>query len=140
MTRTRVASLVAVAALAAVTTGCGARPADAGAPTETCTETKTGSGLSIDLTTPCPLRGGKSADARITVKNDKGEKITNATVKLTPDMPSMNMHSGEQNATPNGDGYDAKLVLGMGGEWIVKVQVTPSSGSPADVSFTLNAK
>jgi hypothetical protein len=140
MTRTRVASLVAVAALAVVTTGCGTRQADAGAPTETCTETKTGSGLSIDLTTPCPLRGGKSADARITVKNEKGEKVTNATVKLTPDMPAMNMHSGEQSATPNGDGYDAKLVLGMGGEWVVKVVVTPSSGSPADVSFTLNAK
>ncbi|MGW4213690.1 FixH family protein [Lentzea sp. NPDC004789] len=141
MTRTRVASLVTVvAALAVATAGCGARQADAGAPTQTCTDTKTGSGLTIDLTTPCPIRGGRSADARITVKDEKGQKVTDATVKVTPDMPAMNMHSGEQNATLNGDGYDAKLVLGMGGDWTVKVVVTRGSGSPADVSFTLNAK
>jgi hypothetical protein len=59
---------------------------------------------------------------------------------VVPDMPSMNMHSDAQDATPNGGGYDSKLVLGMGGEWMVKVVVTRGSAAPTEVTYTLTAK
>lgn len=142
MTRVRWVALapVAVVLLSAVA-GCGQRSADATGATKTCTDTKTSAGLTVALaTTPCPIKGGQSATARITVKDAAGAAVTDATVKLAAYMPAMNMHGGDQTATPNGEGYDSKIVLGMGGDWDVKVIVSRGSASPTDVSFTLTAK
>ncbi|HWO63752.1 MAG TPA: FixH family protein [Umezawaea sp.] len=138
MTRVRWAALVLL--LGAVA-GCAERQAGADGAGKTCTETKDSGGLTVVLAyTPCPIKGGQSASGHITVKDSSGAVVKDATVKLAPEMPSMNMHSGEQTATPNGDGYDSKIVLGMGGDWSVKVVVTRGSAAPAEVSYTLSAK
>lgn len=138
MTRARTAALVPAAALlVAALAGCG-QSAAGQEPTKTCTDSKTSSGLTITLATPCPIRGGESATAHITVKDASGAAVKGATVKLTTDMPAMNMHGGDQAATASGDGYDSKIVLGMGGDWNVTVQV--SGASSASAQFTLAAK
>jgi hypothetical protein len=142
MTRVRWAALApaAVLLLGAVA-GCAERPAGADGTGKTCTETKDSGGLTVALDyTPCPIKGGQSASGHITVKDSSGAVVKDATVKVLPEMPSMNMKSGEQDATPNGDGYDSKLVLGMGGEWAIKVVVTRGSAAPAEVTYTLSAK
>jgi YtkA-like protein len=142
MTRVRWAALAPVAVLlVSAVAGCGQRQAGADGAGKTCTETQSGAGFTIALDyTPCPIRGGQSASAHITVKDSSGAAVTDAAVKVVPDMPSMNMHGGEQDATPNGGGYDSKLVLGMGGDWKVKVVVTRGSAAPAEVTYTLTAK
>ncbi|MET0134682.1 MAG: FixH family protein [Kibdelosporangium sp.] len=141
MTRARWAALAPLTAvLVAVVTGCGQSSAGS-EDTTSCTDTKTESGMTIALTTsPCPIRGGKSANARVTVKDTAGAVVKDAAVKVVTDMPSMNMHGGDQAAAPNGDGYETKLVLGMGGDWDVKVEVSRGSSPPAAVIFQINAK
>lgn len=140
MTRARTAALVPAAALlVAVLAGCGQSAASQDG-TKTCTDSKTDSGLTIVLATSCPIRGGESANAHITVKDAKGAALKGVTVKLTTDMPVMNMHGGEQTATANGDGYDSKIVLGMGGDWNVTVKVSGGSTASASAQFTLSAK
>jgi hypothetical protein len=129
-------SVVLVAALA----GCG-RSAAGNGETTSCTDTKTESGLTVDLTTtPCPIKGGQSATAKIAIKDSSGAAVKDASVKLITDMPSMNMHGGDQDVPPSGDGYETKVVLGMGGDWQIKVQVTRGSSAPTTATFQLNAK
>lgn len=142
MTRARPAALAPVAAvLLAVLAGCGQSVATQDGAKTTCTDSKSSGDVTIALaTTPCPIRGGESASAHITVKDKSGTTVKNATVKLVSDMPAMNMHGGEQTATAGGDGYDSKIVLGMGGDWNVTVQVNGGSVPATSVQFTLSAK
>jgi hypothetical protein len=140
MTRARTAALVPAAALlVAVLAGCGQSAASQDG-TKTCTDSKSAGGMTIVLATPCPIRGGESANAHITVKDSSGAALKNVTVKLVTDMPAMNMHGGDQTATPSGDGYDSKIVLGMGGDWNVTVQVSAGSAGSTSAQFTLSAK
>ncbi|MEV6603138.1 FixH family protein [Kutzneria sp. NPDC051319] len=142
MTRARWAALApAAAVLVAALTGCGQSAASQNGANTTCTDSKSNGGVTIVLaTTPCPIKGGESANAHITVKDSGGKAVTNATVKVTTEMPAMNMRGGDQNASPSGDGYDTKVVLGMGGDWNVTVQVSGGSVSSASAQFTLSAK
>jgi hypothetical protein len=129
-------SLVLIAGLA----GCG-RSSAGSQDTTSCTDTKTESGLTVALTTtPCPIRGGSSATAKIAIKDSSGTAVKDAAVKMITDMPSMNMHGGDQDVPASGDGYETKVVLGMGGDWQIKVQVTRGSAAPTTATFQLNAK
>jgi len=139
MTRVRWAALAPLAVVLAAAAGCGR--SSAGGEATSCTDSKTGSGVTVALTTtPCPPKGGLAAKAHITVKDSAGTAVKDATVKVTTDMPAMNMHGGDLKADPNGDGYETNIVLGMGGDWDVKVDVQRPSATPAAVTFTLTAK
>jgi hypothetical protein len=138
MTRLRWALAPAVVLLLGAATGCG--QGAAATAQQTCSESKTDAGLTVTLaTTPCPAKGGQSTAAHITIKDTAGAAVTDAAVKVVPDMPSMGMQGSEQPATAAGDGYDSKLVLGMGGDWQVRVLVARGSASPASVQFVLTA-
>ncbi|MCX5316122.1 FixH family protein [Streptomyces sp. NBC_00154] len=138
-------AVVLTAALAAVVlTGCSQKAdtsANSGSSGGTCHDTKTDAGLKVTLTaSPCPLQGGKTGTATITVKDAGGNAVDGAKVQINPEMPAMKMKGGDQTATAKGDGYEAKLVLGMPGDWKVAVHVTPSSGKTSSTQFVLTAK
>jgi hypothetical protein len=129
-------SLVLIAGLA----GCG-RSSAGSQDTTSCTDTKTESGLTVALTTtPCPIKGGQSATAKIAIKDSSGNAVKDAAVKMITDMPSMNMHGGDQDVPTSGDGYETKVVLGMGGDWQIKVEVIRGSSAPTTTTFQVNAK
>ncbi|MEV8031476.1 FixH family protein [Streptomyces sp. NPDC086182] len=139
----RSALLAAAALAAAVLSGCGtntaADPGSAGG--AGCNSTRTTAGLKITLTaTPCPLHGGRTGTATITVKDSAGKAVDGAKVEVSPEMASMKMKGGDQRADAKGDGYQTKLVLGMPGDWKITVHVTPSSGQKASAEFALTAK
>jgi nitrogen fixation protein FixH len=120
--------------------GCGRSSASDGDSTS-CTDTKNESGLTVALTTsPCPIKGGESATARVAIKDDDGAPVKDASVRLSTDMPSMNMHGGDHDMTPRGDEYEATVVLGMGGAWTLKVEVARGSTDPTAVTFDLVAE
>lgn len=142
-------AVLATAALAALlVTGCStASPASTGGGKGTglgadCSATKSDAGREITFkVSPCPVKGGGSAGtATITVKDTAGKAVTGAKVEITPEMPNMKMKSGKQSARAGGDGYEAKLVLGMPGDWRVGVTVTPASGKASAVAFDVKAK
>jgi hypothetical protein len=130
--------------LGAALSACGpsaAEQANSGGNQAKCTDSKTGGGLTIVLeTSPCPVKGGASTSAHIVVKDSSGTPVKDATVQIATDMASMGMHGGDHKAEAAGDGYDAKIVLGMGGDWQVRVQVARGTTPAADVQFTVQAK
>nr|WP_233841532.1 FixH family protein [Streptomyces microflavus] len=99
-------------------------------------------GLEVTLTVaPCPPTGGGAAGtAGIAVKDADGKAVPGAKVEINPEMPNMKMKGGNQTARPEGDGYEAKLVLGMAGDWRITVTVTPASGEASTTAFNLTAK
>ncbi|GAA2770714.1 FixH family protein [Streptomyces showdoensis] len=149
----RPASVVGVAlagvVLMAGMTGCSPSSAAAGGGTGSgtkldagCTGTRTEAGLEVTLeVSPCPAKGGGAAGtATITVKDAAGKAVEGAKVEINPEMPNMKMKGGNQSATANGDAYEAKLVLGMPGDWLVTVVVTPASGTAASAAFDVKAE
>ncbi|WP_381560122.1 FixH family protein [Streptomyces eurythermus] len=147
---TKAVRLAAVtsAVLAAVLTGCSTPASSAGgsaggtALDAGCRGTKTEAGLEITLAvSPCPAKGGgAAATASITVKDTAGKAVRGAKVEINPEMPDMKMKGGNQSAEPKGDGYEAKLVLGMPGDWLVSVVVTPASGKATTAAFDVKAE
>ncbi|MEW2067522.1 FixH family protein [Streptomyces sp. NPDC007346] len=144
----RRAGAAAVLLAAALLTGCAGTSDAAGgsAPAadldEDCRATKSDAGLEVTLTVaPCPPTGGGSAGtAGVTVKDADGKAVAGAKVEINPEMPNMKMKGGNQTARPKGDGYEAKLVLGMAGDWRITVTVTPASGEASTTAFDLTAK
>ncbi|MEU4408118.1 FixH family protein [Streptosporangium sp. NPDC023963] len=133
---------VAAAAIAIVTmAGCAqSRADDTRSPAE-CLTQQQNAGLTVQFTTnPCPAKGGTATTAQFTVKDSAGALVPDATVKVDYDMPSMNMGGAQQTATRKGDGYEAKLVLGMSGYWAINVQIGHGSGPPAAVRFNIRAR
>ncbi|MFG3172309.1 FixH family protein [Streptomyces sp. NPDC048200] len=135
------AAVLAIAALSGCNSGADTAANSGSAKGASCNPTKTNAGLKITLTaTPCPLQGGKTGTAAITVKDSDGKAVDGAKVEVNPEMASMKMKGGDQTAAAKGDGYEAKLVLGMSGDWKVTVTVTPSTGQKATATFDLTAK
>ncbi|MFD3412305.1 FixH family protein [Streptomyces cyaneofuscatus] len=135
--------------VAAVLTGCTGTASDAaggsspaGDLDEDCRATKSDGGLEVTLTVaPCPPTGGGVAGtAGVAVKDAGGKAVAGAKVEINPEMPNMKMKGGNQTARPKGDGYEAKLVLGMAGDWRITVTVTPASGEASTTAFNLTAK
>lgn len=148
----RPASVVGVALAGVVLmsgiTGCGpASSAAAGSSGGTkldasCSGTTTEAGLEVTLkVSPCPAKGGGAAGtATITVKDAAGKAVQGAKVEINPEMPNMKMKGGNQAATADGEAYEAKLVLGMPGDWLVTVVVTPASGKETSTAFDVKAE
>lgn len=144
----RPAFLTTAALAALLVTGCSTTSpatADSAGGTDldaSCSATKTDAGREITLKVrPCPVKGGGSAGtATITVKDTTGEAVEGAEVEIAPEMPNMKMKSGNQSASAKGGGYEAKLVLGMPGDWRVTVTVTPASGKASSAAFDVKAK
>ncbi|AXG80808.1 FixH family protein [Streptomyces paludis] len=107
-----------------------------------CRATKSDTGLEVTLTvSPCPPTGGGVAGtAGVEVKDADGKAVSGAKVEINPEMPNMKMKGGNQTARPEGDGYEAKLVLGMPGDWRITVTVVPASGEKSTTAFNLTAK
>ncbi|MEU6943538.1 FixH family protein, partial [Streptomyces rubiginosohelvolus] len=74
------------------------------------------------------------------VKDAEGKAVPGAKVEINPEMPNMKMKGGNQTARPKGDGYEAKLVLGMPGDWRITVTVVPAAGEKSTTAFNLTAK
>lgn len=149
--RGRTGLLLATALLGPVLAGCTGQAAsqDSGSggdkskgSSKSCQGTKTADGLTITLSaSPCPLHGGKSAKARITVKDGDGKPVKGAAVKVNPEMTSMKMKGGDQTASADGDGYASQLVLGMPGAWKISVHVTPpGKGKASTAAFDFTAE
>ncbi|MFC8724489.1 FixH family protein [Streptomyces bacillaris] len=144
----RAAATVLLAA--AALTGCTATAdsgANGGSPAESdldadCRATKSDAGLEVTLTvSPCPPTGGGAAGtAGVEVKDAEGKAVPGAKVEINPEMPNMKMKGGNQTARPKGDGYEAKLVLGMPGDWRITVTVVPAAGEKSTTAFNLTAK
>ncbi|MGW7227800.1 FixH family protein [Streptomyces cyaneofuscatus] len=107
-----------------------------------CRATKADAGLEVTLTvSPCPPTGGGAAGtAQVAVKDADGNAVPGAKVEINPEMPNMKMKGGNQTARPEGDGYEAKLVLGMPGDWRITVTVVPVTGEKSTTAFNLTAK
>ncbi|MET8155513.1 FixH family protein [Sphaerisporangium sp. NPDC005289] len=135
--RAAAAAIIAVTAVA----GCAQSRADGNSSPAACQTEKQSAGLTVRFTTnPCPAKGGTAATGQFTIHDSSGAAVTDATVKVNYDMPSMNMRGGEHVATRNGETYESKLVLGMTGYWVVSVQVNRGSGAPATMRFDVRAK
>ncbi|WP_151772153.1 FixH family protein [Streptomyces abyssomicinicus] len=144
----RAASPGAVVLAAALLAACGpstdtgaAAPAATSDLDKNCRATKSDAGLEVTLAVaPCPVKGGGAAGtADITVKDAAGQPVEGAKVEINPEMPNMKMKGGDQTARPEGEGYQAKLVLGMPGDWKITVQVRPGSGEASSTAFHLTA-
>ncbi|WP_405150424.1 FixH family protein [Sphaerisporangium sp. NBC_01403] len=141
MSRRSLHAVAATIVLAATVAGCAQSRADDTTSPAACLTQKQSAGLTVQFTTsPCPAQGGTATTAQVTIKDSAGALVQDAAVKVNYDMPSMNMHGGEQSATRNGDAYESRLVLGMSGVWVVNVQVSRGSGAPAAVRFDVKAK
>lgn len=139
MTRTRVGAVAAALAMTTMVVGCATAKTPPVAAT-VCTDTQSGAGIVVALTSsPCPVVGGMTGSAQISVKDSSGTPIKDATVKVKYDMSSMSMH-GSVDAAASGEGYQARLLLSMGGTWDVTVEVTRGSAAPTDVHFSVTAK
>lgn len=127
----------------AATAGCGtAKPnASAGTGGASCGQQATAGSYTVTLTpATCPPAAKVRSRATISVKDAQGNALVGATVVTHTDMEKMEMPSGTTTASPNGDSYQVDLALGMPGEWIVRVTVTPSGGAEAEARFQLTVK
>ena len=93
----------------------------------------------ISLSTePNPLQLGQNTFV-ITVRNNEGKTIDNATVFFDLNMTAMNMGTQQGNATSMGNGkYSAKGKLTMKGPWKVAIKVTMPDGSLVKKDFMVN--
>ncbi|MEU6977661.1 MULTISPECIES: FixH family protein [unclassified Streptomyces] len=146
--RTAIAVTGGAALTAVLVTGCGSTTPSAGGAAgggtpldASCTATGTDAGLEVTFkVTPCPAKGGGAAGAAtITVKDAAGKAVEGAKVEINPEMPNMKMKGGNQSASAQGGGYEAKLVLGMPGDWTVTVVVTPETGKASTTAFDVKA-
>lgn len=144
----RLAAVTSAALAAVLVTGCGTPASSAGGSSggtpldASCRGTKTEAGLEVTLAiSPCPAKGGGAAgSATITVKDAAGKAVEGAKVEINPEMPNMKMKGGNQSASAKGDGYEAKLVLGMPGDWLISVVVTPAAGKATTAAFDVKAE
>jgi nitrogen fixation protein FixH len=95
----------------------------------------------VSLTTdPNPLRMG-NANFIISVKDEKGQPVKNATVAFDLNMTAMNMGTQQGTATPQGDGtYAATGKLTMRGPWKVSTKITMPDGKLMNKDFTVEAQ
>jgi len=99
----------------------------------------TGEQISL-ITDPSPLRLGP-ANFIISVKDEKGQPVKNATVFFDLNMTAMNMGTQQGNATSQGDGtYAVAGKLTMKGPWKVSTKITMSDGKDMNKDFTVNVQ
>lgn len=101
---------------------------------------KKAGGLTFALSTePASPRIGENL-IRITVKDEAGKPIANAKVQLTYTMPMPGMMPATVPMKAGKDGaYEAKVNLGMGGQWDLTVTVQPAGQSEVKETFSVTA-
>jgi nitrogen fixation protein FixH len=82
-----------------------------------------------------------NANFIISVKDEKGQPVKNATVAFDLNMTAMNMGTQQGTATPQGDGtYAATGKLTMRGPWKVSTKITMPDGKLMNKDFTVEAQ
>lgn len=145
MTRRRIVAVgLTLAAPVILATACGdsaASPPPSGAAPSSCSQQGKAGSYVIDLAiTPCPVKAGSTSAALVIVRDSAGKAVSDATVRLTADMPAMKMSGQPENAAYTGTDYQGRILLGMSGPWEIKVQVQPGGGQPSEATFEVDAK
>lgn len=106
---------------------------------KTLGERKVG-GVTLALSTePASPRIGENL-IRVIVKGEEGKPVTNATVQLTYTMPMPGMMPATVPMKPRMDGaYEAKVNLGMGGQWDLTVTVQRAGQAEVKETFSVTA-
>ncbi len=101
---------------------------------------KKAGGLTLALSTePASPRIGENV-VRVTLKGEGGKPVSNATVHLTYTMPMPGMMPATVPMKPGKDGvYEAKVNLGMGGQWDLTVTVQRAGQAEVKESFSVTA-
>jgi len=97
-------------------------------------------GLTLTLSTdPASPRIGENL-IRVTVKDAGGKPVSNATVQLTYTMPMPGMMPATVPMKSGKDGaYEAKVNLGMGGQWDLTVTVQRAGQPEVKETFSVTA-
>ncbi len=101
---------------------------------------KKAGGLTLALSTePASPRIGENV-IRVTVKGEGGKPVSSATVQLTYTMPMPGMMPATVPMKPgNGGAYEAKVNLGMGGQWDLTVTVQRVGQADVKETFSVTA-
>ncbi|MDF0644770.1 MAG: efflux RND transporter periplasmic adaptor subunit [Nitrospira sp.] len=99
-------------------------------------ETRRSSGLSLTLTTvPDKPKAGEVL-LKLKVTDQAGKPVTNAQVVFVYTMPMPGMTDSKAAARHTSDGlYEGRVMFGMGGTWVVTVQVTIQGKPPIAEKF-----
>lgn len=97
-------------------------------------------GVTLALSTePASPRIGENL-IRVIVKGEEGKPVPNATVQLTYTMPMPGMMPATVPMKPHMDGaYEAKVNLGMGGQWDLTVIVQRAGQAEVKETFSVTA-
>jgi Cu(I)/Ag(I) efflux system membrane fusion protein len=98
--------------------------------------TRQSNGLTLSLATaPENLKPGPVL-LKLTLTNQSGKPVTNAQVVFVYTMPMPGMMDSKVTARHTKDGlYEGNVLFGMGGTWVVTVNVTVPGGSPIAEKF-----
>jgi Cu(I)/Ag(I) efflux system membrane fusion protein len=100
------------------------------------TETRQVAGLSLTLTTVPEQPKAGDVLLRLKVTDQAGKAITNAQVNFIYTMPMPGMTDSRAAASHTKDGfYEGKVLFGMGGTWVVTVNVTVPGRPPITEKF-----
>ena len=104
----------------------------------TTAETRQTAGFSLTLTTrPEKPKAGELL-LRLKLTDQAGKPVTNAQVFFVYTMPMPGMADSKATARHTKDGiYEGTVMFGMGGTWVVTVNVTVSGRSPIAETFQL---
>src|SRR5438132_1867127 len=107
-------------------------------PGKPVSETRQVSGFSLTLSTvPDKPKAGENV-LRLKLADQAGKPVTNAQVVFAYTMPIPGMMESKAKATHTKDGlYEAKALLGMGGQWVVTANVTLPNLPPFSEKFQL---
>jgi membrane fusion protein, copper/silver efflux system len=103
-------------------------------------ETRQAAGLSLMVTTV--PEHPKAGDVLLTLKlkDQAGKPVTNAQVLFVYTMPMPGMTDSKATARHTTDGlYEGKVMFGMGGTWVVTVNVTVPGKPPIAETFQFSA-
>jgi Cu(I)/Ag(I) efflux system membrane fusion protein len=108
--------------------------------TEKTSRERTAGGLTVMLLTePATPRIGDNV-IRLIVKDAGGKSVSNATVQLTYTMPMPGMMPATVPMKLGKDGaYEAKVNLGMGGQWDLMVMVQRTGQAEVKETFSVTA-
>jgi len=101
-------------------------------------ETRQTAGFSLTLTTrPEKPKAGELL-LRLKLTDQAGKPVTNAQVFFVYTMPMPGMADSKATARHTKDGiYEGTVMFGMGGTWVVTVNVTVSGRPPIAETFQL---
>jgi Cu(I)/Ag(I) efflux system membrane fusion protein len=100
------------------------------------TETRQKNGLTFSLTTAPENPKAGNVLLRLKLTDQAGKPVTNAQVVFVYTMPMPGMTDSKAAARQTNDGlYEGKVMFGMGGTWVVTVNVTIPGKPPVTEKF-----